>query len=142
MNNKGLTLIEVIAGIAMTTVVILITMSIFMTGIKQSVDTKKEVNLQQEVNYVATVLRKEYLSVNQYSETVRYTLQVSDSQIVLNGKVVSDQYQHIADIQYDGATYGTNDEVIVKDNSPVMIKITLINGNDRYTLRTTLSRGM
>ncbi|WP_318508182.1 hypothetical protein [Bacillus sp. T3] len=99
-------------------------------------------NLQQEVNYVATVLRKEYLSVNNYSENAPYLLQVSDSQIVLNGKVISGKYQYTAEIQYDGKTYITNQEVLVKNNSPVMVKITLINGNDRYTLRTTLSRGM
>ncbi|WP_318508180.1 prepilin-type N-terminal cleavage/methylation domain-containing protein [Bacillus sp. T3] len=42
MNNKGFTLIELLAGIAIATLVILITMSIFMTGMKQSVDTKKK----------------------------------------------------------------------------------------------------
>ncbi len=113
-----------------------------MTGFKQGEDTKRDVSLQQEANYIATLLRKEYLSKNEYNETTTYNLTVYADRIVLNGVTVSDKYDYSAEIQFKDGIYETNQEVIVNSMASVMIKLTIINGNDSYTLRTTLSRGV
>jgi hypothetical protein len=126
----------------LTTLFVTIAMSIYLTGFKQGEDTKKDVSLQQEANYIATRLRKEYLSKNEYNQTSTYNLTVYTDKIVLNGITISDKYEYSAEIQYKDVTYETNHEVIVNNKGSVMIRITLINGDDHYTLRTTLSRGV
>lgn len=142
MKRNGFTLIELLAGLMLTTIFITIATSIYITGFRQGEDTKKDVDLQQEANYIATKLRNEYFSKNEYDATTTYQLTVYTDKIVLNGTTISDKYDYTAEIGYDNNIYVTNQEVIVNSKAPVMINIKLIYGNDSYTLRTTLSKGV
>ncbi|NMD70533.1 prepilin-type N-terminal cleavage/methylation domain-containing protein [Bacillus sp. DNRA2] len=142
MKRNGFTLIELLAGLLLTTLFVTIATSIYITGFRQGEDTKKDVDLQQEANYIATILRKEYFSKNEYNSGTTYQLTIYTDKIELNGTTVSDKYNYNAEIQYDNETYETNEAIIVKNKAPVMINIKIIHGNDSYTLRTTLSRGV
>ncbi len=141
MKKNGFTLIELLASLVISSIAMTIVFSIFVTGIKQNENTKKDVSIQQEANYVATKLRKEYLSKNEYNESVNYTISVSNNQIVLNGIVISDKFQYQSKITYENKEY-LNEEVAIYNKKPVMIQITFFSGNKSYTLRTMLSRGV
>lgn len=142
MKRNGFTLIELLAGLLLTTLFVTIATSIYITGFRQGEDTKKDVDLQQEANYIATILRKEYFSKNEYNSETTYRLTVYTDKIELNGTTISDKYNYTAEIKYAGAIYETNQEILVKSKAPVLVNIKIIHGNDSYTLRTTLSRGV
>lgn len=136
MKKNGFTLIELLAVLAILGTVITIIFSIFHTGFMQGENTKKDVFLQQEANIVATSLRNTHLN-NQ-----TYTLTIDNKQIVLNGVVISNQYEYRAEIKYDGTDHISPTTLNITNKNPVMIKITFSDGSSSYTLRTTLSRGV
>lgn len=135
--QNGFTLIELVVALGIMGMVFTLLFSVFYSGIHQGEIEKKEVYLQQEANYVVTALRKAHLNDNQY------TISISDSEIVLNGTVISDEFHYNAIIYYNNLKYiNPIQNLSIQSNYPVMLEITFTNNGSSYTLRTTLSRGV
>ena len=150
--ENGFTLVELLAVLAISGIIVTLLISVFLTGMKQSENTKQNVSLQQEANFVATALRTHHLEKQQYN------LKIDDTQIQLDGKIISDFYEYEATVKYDGIVEenteaGESVEVVLEEynnpidltvdtNKQVTLIITFTHGSISYTLRTTLSRGV
>lgn len=141
MKKNGFTIVELLAALALSGIVLTIIFSIFFTGIKQSGDTNKDLALQQEANIVATQLRNEYLK---YDSDDEYSLSVENNQIVLNGNVISNRFQYkLNKLTIDGIENPNQTFSFTSFPPPtVQIEMEFFSGNSTYTLRTTLSRGV
>jgi prepilin-type N-terminal cleavage/methylation domain-containing protein len=136
MKKNGYTLIELLAVLALMGMVMGIIFSVFNSGLKQGENTKKDIFLQQEANYVATALR------NTHFNKTDYTLLISNNSIVLDGVTISDKYQYDAKIKYKTIDYINGQTITINNSSPVIIEITFSKNGATYKLRTTLSRGV
>lgn len=138
MDNKGLTYIELLAALVISAIVMVYIFNIGYMGMKQGESINNEVSIQQEANYVATKLRTDYLNFGNGQE---YKILVSDHQIELNEIVISNKFQYKVTIDQDDYT---NEEFTLTNfpPPPVDIEIEFSDGEETFTIRTTLSRGV
>ena len=69
-NQSGLTLIEVLATIAILSIVTVMIYSVFSTGLHQYSQAKETVLIQQEANYLLTILKERHENDDSYTITV------------------------------------------------------------------------
>jgi prepilin-type N-terminal cleavage/methylation domain-containing protein len=136
MKKNGFTLIELLATITILSIVSILLFSVFNSGIKQGEKTKKDVYLQQEANYVATLLRNTHLNKHEY------TLRIDNDKIILDSQTISDKYNYTAKINYQNTNYVNNQTISITNSTPVIIELTFSKDGTTHTLRTTLSRGV
>lgn len=63
-NQKGVTLVELLAALAIAGLITVLIASVLSTGTNASHRTTTKQHLQQEANYIVEVIRSEYLKVN------------------------------------------------------------------------------
>ncbi|WP_415579221.1 type II secretion system protein, partial [Filibacter tadaridae] len=90
-NERGLTLVELLAVLAIVGVIMALLGSVLINGIKASNRTTTRQQLQQEANYITEVVRNEYLgqgsgSFTIYSDDVNQTLKI-ESKIISEGYI-------------------------------------------------------
>ncbi|WP_066257945.1 type II secretion system protein [Neobacillus drentensis] len=134
MKKNGFTLIELLVVLAIMGLVLGVIFSMFSSGIKQGEKTKNRIYLQQEANYVSTVLRKTH------QNKPEYTIEITNSEIKIDGIKISDKYNYVAYIKYNKIPYINGQKI--NSSYPVEIEIKFSKDGNDYTLRTTLSRGV
>ncbi|WP_438311213.1 prepilin-type N-terminal cleavage/methylation domain-containing protein [Sporosarcina sp. FA9] len=118
-NERGLTLVELLAVLALVGIVMTLLISVFINGSKASNRIATNQQLQQEANYITEVVRREYLihpdNVTDVKYKVRIELEIDEINNVLkmNGKMIS-----------EGFTYAeVTDTILRKDPQPFILKI-------------------
>ena len=69
-NQSGITLIEVLATITILSIVSVIIYNVFSNGLHYSSQAKDTVLIQQEANYLLTVLKEQHENEDSYTVTV------------------------------------------------------------------------
>ncbi len=69
-NQAGITLIELLATLTILSFLLGIIYSVFSNGLQYSSKAKNTVSIQQEANYLLTVLKEQHEKVNSYTVTV------------------------------------------------------------------------
>ena len=69
-NQSGITLIEVLATLTILSLLLGIIYSVFFNGLQYSSKAKNTVSIQQEANYLLTLLKEQHEKVNSYTVSV------------------------------------------------------------------------
>lgn len=148
--QTGLTLIEVLATVAILSIVTVIVYGVFANGLHYSSEAEDTVLIQQEANYILMILKE------QHEKSESYTITVSDdyTKVVISNSnhetITIDNPNYLYKIyRYDPSTpdykelFENQDvkEIHSKDHFPVIIVIESTTNPDlTYTIKTILSR--
>lgn len=136
-NQKGVTLVELLAGLALFGIVLTIVTSVLVQSIKYNERSENNVNLRQQANYIMTALRSVDLdNVDSDGFEVCYessTIQFEDEQnIRLNRDLTFESININGDLKEDCSNFIEND---VAD-----VSFTLTNGNQQsFSLSTIIT---
>lgn len=169
-DNRGITLVELLATITLLSIIGIIVWSVFIQGIKNTNEGATKTKLTQEMNYVQTTLRKMHQTAYKYEiidtscsiqikyynskESSKYkTLQFDNDQIcykIDNAKIndIKDiDTKYLEDIGInpaDGSFEINNKEIFPKDiYYSISFDLTLkdkTNERNKISTRTNLSR--
>jgi len=95
-NERGLTLVELLAVLALVGIIMTLLISIFINGSKASNRIAINQQLQQEANYITEVIQAEYLKRpeeipdDEYKSEIKLT--VENEALIMNGKIISEGY--------------------------------------------------
>ncbi len=81
-HQKGITLIELLAVLTILGIIIGVLYSVFINGLNYSTSSKDTVLIQQEANYLLTLLKK------QHEKDVPYTVKIkkdNPSKVIIEG---------------------------------------------------------
>lgn len=91
-NEKGLTLIELIGVLALLGMVVVLATSIFVNGLNASERNTTNQRLQQESNYILSVIRNTYLENESEPFTVRIEGNGDAQKLFVSNELVSEGY--------------------------------------------------
>lgn len=133
-NERGVTLLELLATLVLVGVIIILFMSIFLNGLKTSKQITTKQELQQEANYIIETVRKEYLKSEKECKCSKDTSIVLEidklkKQLKMNSIVISEGYD------YD---FETNIK-IPRIGSPLLI-LTIQKNDKSFHIETKLSK--
>lgn len=89
-NERGVTLIELLATLAIIGVIMALITSVFINGSKASERNTSNQRLQQEANYIVEVIRKEYLKLE--SDPVELKINNGDKTLKVNDVLISEGF--------------------------------------------------
>ena len=100
-HEEGITLVELLAVLAITGIIVVVIMSVFSTGAKSSERTASHQQLQQEANLIAEQIRASYLE-NEKSDLIdeKFKVKVVGDQLKITSienvekKTISTGYQY------------------------------------------------
>jgi prepilin-type N-terminal cleavage/methylation domain-containing protein len=133
-NERGITLVELLAVLAIGGIILVLLTSVFINGKKASDRGVTNQMLQQEANYILETIRKEYLKL----EDDDIKLEIIDKTLKMNEKVISQGYSY--DFIIDNAEGEIVYPIIIKRNKSFPLKLTITKENLHYTVNTTLSK--
>ena len=96
-NERGLTLVELLAVLAILGIIIALIGTVLINGIKASDRNRTNQQLQQEANYITETIRHQYLEPKE--EKIEFTIEGEDENQILkiDGNMISEGYRY--DIQ-------------------------------------------
>ncbi|MGH2318316.1 PilW family protein [Planococcus sp. SE5232] len=114
-NEKGITLVELLAALAILGIIVIVIASVLSTGTTASNKTATKQQLQQEANLVVEVLRSEYLK----SDNQVFFLSVEESNgeqiLLLDSRPISQGYRYrFTDTEID-PNFDTKFEMTILD---------------------------
>lgn len=127
-NQRGFTLVELLATITILALIITLLSSILIDGKKAYNRNTTNQLLQQEANYITEIVRREYL--RKYDEgkmSNPIKLSVQDNILKMDGKVISEGFNYIV----------LN---VSRKSNPVHFYLELEKDGLTYTVETTFSK--
>ena len=138
-NERGITLVELLAVLAIVGIITTLVTSVFINGKKASDRTVTNQTLQQEANYILETIRNEYLVLD--DATIK--LETSPNNLEMNDIVISEGYHYELIEEKINANEVITiivNEIIIDRNESTPIKLKLTKDNLSYTIDTTLSK--
>jgi prepilin-type N-terminal cleavage/methylation domain-containing protein len=135
-NSKGLTLVEVLATLVISSIALTLIWNIFISGISTSNNIQYKNFVQQESNIVTQHIRTNHLTNDSY------TLQINENNILLNNTPISTEYSYTSTIIYGGVKYTTGDFIDVTAKSPMLFNLVIKTKDNKkdYEIRTTIQK--
>jgi len=135
-NERGITLVELLAVLALIGIIMTLIMSVFINGANTVERNSVNQKLQQEANYITEAVRLEYLkhpdeiTGEEYESEIKLEIDNVDKTLKMNGNVISEGYT------YSGVT-----ETIVRVGlSSFTLTIDEGGSSKPFTIETTLSK--
>jgi prepilin-type N-terminal cleavage/methylation domain-containing protein len=135
MKKNGFTLVELLAALTITGIIIILAYSVFHTGIKQGESNKEDAFLQQEAQVIAEAIRNKHLKEPDYQ------LEIRADEVLLNGKSISSNYSYMAKLVYENHTY-SGEPLHIDTEMPLEMTLKIKKKDQSYTLRTLFARGI
>jgi prepilin-type N-terminal cleavage/methylation domain-containing protein len=135
MDKNGFTLVELLAALTITGIIIVLAYSVFHTGIKQGESSKEDAFIQQEAQLIAEAIRNKHL------KEPAYQLEIKSDEVVLDGKAISGNYSYTAKVVYENHTY-SGEPLQIDTKLPLEMTLKIKKGEKSYTLRTLFARGI
>lgn len=135
MKRNGFTLVELLAALTITGIIIVLAYSVFHTGIKQGESSKEDAYLQQEAQLIAETIRNKHL------KEPAYQLEIKPDGVLLDGKAISSNYSYMAQVVYENHTY-SGEPLQIDTKLPLEMTLKIKKGDQSYTLRTLFARGI
>lgn len=135
MKRNGFTLVELLAALTITGIIIVLAYSVFHTGIKQGESSKEDAYLQQEAQLIAETIRNKHL------KEPAYQLEIKTDGVLLDGKAISSNYSYMAQVVYENHTY-SGEPLQIDTKLPLEMTLKIKKGDQSYTLRTLFARGI
>lgn len=128
-DEKGITLVELLAALAILGIIVVVIASVISTGTKASNKTATKQQLQQEANLIVEVLRSEYLESNNHVFDLSIEEEGGEQILLLDSRPISQGY-----------TYRFSDTEI-DPNFDTKFEMTVIDADGQYyEIDTTLSK--
>ncbi|WP_096202805.1 PilW family protein [Bacillus sp. FJAT-45350] len=150
-NKRGITLIELLATLTLTFIVMGLVSSVLIQSYNQKSISEKHSNLRQEANLIISTIRE--VHVNSYSDyKIEYTIVDGVWKIVLDTQVITSQYYDIfLEFQPENDVSSTIDTNSLENNSysinprtALHIKQLVLtdksNPNNTFEISTIISR--
>ena len=138
-NERGITLVELLAVLAIVGIIMILITSVFINGKKATDRGATNQMLQTEANYILETIRKEYLILEGYD----IKLDTSNNKLKMDEMVISEgySYEFIEEIE-NGTEVETIilNEININRNESQSIKLTIKKDDLSYTIDTTLSK--
>src|SRR5690606_24838365 len=126
---KGITLVELLAALAILGIIVAVIVSVLSTGTKASNKTATKQQLQQEANLIVEVLRSEYLESNNHVFDLSIEEEGGEQILLLDSRPISQGY-----------TYRFSDTEI-DPNFDTKFEMTIIDADGQYyEIDTTFSK--
>ncbi|MCM3663824.1 prepilin-type N-terminal cleavage/methylation domain-containing protein [Mesobacillus subterraneus] len=135
MKRNGFTLVELLAALALTGIIIVLVFSVLQTGIKQGESSKKDAFLQQEAQLIANTIRNKHLKESAYQ------LEIKADEVLIDGKAISKSYIYKAEIVYENHIY-VGERLQIDTKLPLELTLMIKKGEHAFTLRTLFARGI
>ena len=135
-NERGITLIELLAVLALIGIIITLIVSVLINGMNASKRNTTNQRLQQDANYIVEMIRNNYLkNESDINEEVPISLKIENSgkKLLMDNKVLSEGYI----FQLND---GTGNELFIDRDLNVPLKLTLSKDKLSFTVNTTLSK--
>lgn len=128
-NEKGITLVEILAALAIMGIIVVVIASVFSTGTTASNKTATKQQLQQEANLIVEVLRSEYLKSNNDVFTLSVNEENGEQVLLVNTTPISQGY-----------TYKLS-ETEIDPNHDIKFKMKILDADGQfYEIDTTFSK--
>ncbi|ANU12763.1 hypothetical protein B481_0540 [Planococcus halocryophilus Or1] len=140
-NQYGITLVELLGVLVITSIVMVVVMSVFSTGANSSERTASRQQLQQESNLIIEQIRASYLK-NEKDSTVegKFKVRVDGAKLLIskidgsNEQIISTGYQYAMGT-------GSNPEVVEFDRTKVMpFYLKTCSSNQCFEVQTSFSK--
>lgn len=141
-NQKGITLIELLAALAIGGIIIVVIASVLSTGTSSANRTSSKQQVQQEANIIVEKIRNNYLKNispganetildNGCTEREQIVLTISSDKksLLMNGEIISEGFEYSDLIS----------EPLCRKN-PSKFKLTIKKGEAFYPISTTFSK--
>lgn len=136
--QNGMTLVEVLAVLVLSSLVILLVWTTAMTAIKYNITETKKLRMQEEANYIISEIQRIHRQCNQYELNVSAgEISVKNCEGPISDRLISRGYN------FNGTTYA-KDKIDAKKKDASIPFTLVINDleNDRLEVEitTTISR--
>lgn len=128
-NEKGISLVELLAALAIMGIITVVIASVLSTGTTASNKTATKQQLQQEANLIVEVLRSEYLKSDNHVFVLNVEEENGEQVLLLNSRPISQGYTYIfSDTEID-PNFDTKFEMRISDTD-----------NQYYEIDTSFSK--
>ncbi len=134
-NERGLTLVELLAVLVILGVIMTLLGSVLVNGMKASDRSATNQRLQQEANYIAEAIRKEYLELDNTNK-IRLTIDNDNRILKLDEKTISEGYIYC----FKAVDECVHEVVINRDENQDLIMELKKEDSLPYKIETTLSK--
>lgn len=127
-NEQGMTLVELLAVLALSGMLIVLIGSVMINGMELSNRNVTEQQLQQEANYITEAVRNEYLKKfdpSTMDKTIR--LEVDEGTLTMDGQAISYGYEYSV-------------RNVMRDRNPAPFYLTIEKDGRTYTVDTKFSK--
>lgn len=137
-NQKGFSLVEVLAVLALSSLLILLIWTTVLTSMKHNVSETKKLKLQQEANYVIAEFQRIHRQCDQYEVEINDTqIELKNCNGPISNRIISKGYN------YRETTFLKGSIDAKKTNAKLPFTLTIKDrNNEKLTIEisTTLSR--
>lgn len=116
-NEKGITLVELLAALAIIGIIVAVIVNVLFTGTTASTKTATKQQLQQEANLIVEVIRSEYLKSDNHTFDIKVIEENGVSKLFIDEEVVSQGYTYIYTPLYIDPKFDTKFHMTIKDIS-------------------------
>ncbi|WP_052131634.1 type II secretion system protein [Planococcus sp. CAU13] len=143
-NENGITLVEILAALAIVGIITAVIASVLITGTSSADRTSSKQQLQQEANYIVEVIRAEYLK----NGTLEIDIKADspNKKLLMDENVVSEGYSYLIH-DLDNLDYDPVNNIIFSNelnfftDDNIRVKIDIKDGkNQIFTIDTTFSK--
>ncbi|MCJ1908636.1 type II secretion system protein [Planococcus ruber] len=93
-NERGISLMEILAALAIVGIIMALAVSVFVNGSKASVRSTANQRIQQEANYIVEAIRSEYLKNSKEPIKLEIKSGGNPEFLFLNGNKISEGYDY------------------------------------------------
>lgn len=137
-NERGITLVELLAALAIVGIIIVGIMAVLSTGSSSADRTASKQRLQQEANQVVESIRATYLDSN---ETINLVIDNKNNKLLLNERIISQGYEYVF-VMEGGEVL----EISIDPKIDVKFEMEIVDGNrkleknERVRIETRFSK--
>ena len=131
-NEKGITLVELLAALAIVGIITAVIASVLSTGTSSADRTTSKQRLQQEANYIVEAIRAEYLEEDE--EDIKIITTVSSIAIKREDE------GEVEKIISEGYKYELKSKVVIEPSKDEKFHLIIKDGKELYEIQTTFSK--
>lgn len=131
-NEKGITLVEVLAVLVLSSIVAVLLFNIFTQGQKSYVQSTENINLEQQTQIIIENIRNKHL------HTDGYKLLVQENALKLDNKIISEGFTY--EVKINNNPTELNRLIEIDTSDPTILDITLLKNKKSYNARTVLEK--